>query len=109
MVDWQTPNPFKIDDLYVGGGFHGIFFDKSIGIETSDDGIVDMPLKDDTHPEKFQNWLSEDTIDSFLSTIIEASAVKVAVDDKIKCSEVEVILPGISAAYGADTLLNLDV
>ena len=73
-----------------------------------------MPFKDEEMPDKIQSFLSTWTINSMLNTMTEVMEWKFwlranLTRDKITCSMVEVLLPGISEAYGPDRPLDIFV
>lgn len=71
-----------------------------------------MPLKDHDRPDKFQNWLSSYTINSFLESITEAANLHLNAPSTLTgmtCGKVSALLPGISEAYGADTPVDIKI
>jgi len=66
-----------------------------------------MPSKDTSRPEKFQNWLSSYTVNSFFNSFTEVLDPSIWIRaDKIKnaitCGKLNTLLPGIAEAYGAN-------
>lgn len=76
MIDWQTPEAAHVDNDWVGIGLKGLFFDNRIGEEEPTSVIPSMPLKDTSHPEMFQNFISSYTINGFFNSLTEVMDVK---------------------------------
>jgi hypothetical protein len=111
-VDWQTPEAFVVNNEWIGAGFKGLFFDSRIGEEEPSVSVPEMQLKDSEHPEKFQNWISSYTVNSLLESVTEVKELKdwVRSDETeggITCGEINAIVPGIAAYYGADALVDI--
>jgi hypothetical protein len=98
----------------MGVDFHGLFFNPSLGdaepnMALPTDGFV-THSKD--HPDKFQNYLSTYLLNSLFNSYFLNHDVKLwirsgMVDNAITCATLEVILPGISKAYGASTPVDI--
>lgn len=97
----------NVTSNWTGLGFKALFFDNFIGEEEPSDTVPDMPLKDLSHPEKFQLWLSSYTVNGFFHSLTEVLDLKVwlranETDGKITCDTLKVLLPGIVEYYGAN-------
>lgn len=73
-----------------------------------------MPYHLDSHREKFQNYISAYTIDSFFSSLLEVTELKGMVPydagpKDITTSDLNVLLPGIVSHYGADVPVDVFV
>jgi len=53
IFDWETRDPFKVTDTYLGFDMKGLLFDKLIGEEEPAVAIPEMPNHLPDHPEKF--------------------------------------------------------
>jgi len=112
MIDWQTADRFEITDTWVGGGFRGLFFQELLGREIPADALPNMPYKDTSRPEKFQNWLSSFTVNSFFNSLTEVADPSIWIradktNDAVTCSKLNALLPGIAEAYGADQPVDI--
>lgn len=112
IIDWQTQDPVQIKDTWFGFGARGLFFDSTIGREEFGTVPEAMTYKDSAKPEKFQNWLSAYTINSFLNSLTEVIKLDFVVKAetiKLTCGELVAVLPGIAQTYGADSPVDVKI
>lgn len=116
VVDYETAAAATITDTYAGLGAKGMFFDSRVGEQ--DYGVLppNLPIKDDTKPEKFQAFVSAYTLDSLTSSFLEVSKIEgwLLADYLPDSSPVQLTttlldlaLPGIEDYYGADRPVDL--
>lgn len=90
-------------------------FDSLIGREEPATAVPEaMTLKDSSKPERFQNWLSAYTINSFMSSLTEVLKLDFVVKseqigDKLTCGKLVALLPGIATTYGADQPVDVKI
>jgi hypothetical protein len=106
VLDWQTQQPVQITNEWIGAGFRALFFDEQIGREELGIDIDPaMTYKDSERPEKFQNWLSAYSINSFLHTVTEVLPLSGMIKSEwlggLTCGQLVALLPGIATTYGA--------
>lgn len=110
MLDWQTAEAFSIDKTSISGGFQGLFFDSQLGEEKPNNAVPSMPMG--SHPEKFQNYISTFTVNSFLSSMTEVMDPQFwlrAEQTGFTCELLNSFLYGIKDKYGDKTLVDVHV
>jgi len=70
------------------------------------DAIPEMPTKNTNNTEKFQAYLSSYTVNGFFTSITEVMNLTDWYNETT-CGTWDILLPGISDAYGSDTTVGV--
>ena len=93
-------------------------YDSTVGESEWSTAFTDMPYGDSTESAQFQVFLSDLSIDSLLGSFLEVGNIEgwiygdqlpASVNTTLTASMVNVALPGMSAKYGADSIVDLKV
>lgn len=112
-LDWQTESPIQAKKDYIGVGMQALFFDPSMNGAKPDMLRPDMLYHNgENGHQKFQNYVSAWTINSMFESFYAERSHKIWIrsallDDKLTTGDLEVILPGISKAYGAEQPVDI--
>jgi len=115
FLDWQTSLPAVITSTTVELGAKGILYDSKDGETEWSTAFPDMPYKDTAEPAQFQAYISDLSVDSLLGSYLEVGKVEGWVhgddvpytDKTITAGEIDVAFPGLSAKYGADSIIDV--
>ena len=88
-------------------------FDELIGESEWSTDFPDMLYKDTAQPAQLQAFVSDESMDSLLGSWLEEGQIAgwVRGDElpavNLTCSLVDILLPGISSVYGADSIVDI--
>lgn len=94
----------------------GLMYDDLIGEAEWSTAFPDMMYKDTAQPAQFQVFISDESIDSLMGSWLEVGQIAgwvygdslpAYVGATLTCSDLERAFPGISAKYGADSIVEI--
>jgi len=115
--DWMTEQPFLVTDTSLEFGARAILYDDIFG-ETVPATWPEMPYKVDSEASGIQVFISEESVNSALTALLEKHPVDVWLNStlvpatspiQLNTGSLEKVFPGISAYYGANQTANVRV
>lgn len=115
-LDWETLAPAIVTDTSFELGAKGIMFDDAYGEAEWSTAFPDMLYKDTAQPAEFQAFISDESVDSLMGSFLEVGSIAgwlygdelpEKAGRNLTCADLEVAFPGISAKYGADSIVDV--
>ena len=115
-LDWETLSPAIVTETSFELGAKGIMFDDTYGEAEWSTAFPDMMYKDTTQSAEFQAFISDESVDSLLGSFLEVGNIDgwlygdqlpEKAGRNLTCADLEIAFPGISAKYGADSIVDV--
>ena len=114
MLDWTTKEAAIVTETSFEIGATALMYDDRVGESEWSSAFIDMPY-DVSESAQFQVFLSDLSVDSLMGSWLEVGAIEGTLlgDDipyknmTLTASMLDLPLPGFSAKYGADTIVDV--